>query len=99
MSATVASCHAPTGGTTTVRRSLMRSIALIALLEPGIATVVIPAHLPEAGFIVVQQRDDGAELGALPEVEVWDEPPCRTAVVRRQRLAVVLERDPCFASG
>src|SRR4051794_2647729 len=94
MPVTVAGCHGPTGGT-----SLTALVALIPLLDPRIAAVVVAAHLPEAGVVVVEHANAGDELGALPEVEVRDEQARRTAVVTRQRLAVGRERDPCLAAG
>src|SRR3712207_7092803 len=38
-------------------------------------------------------------LRALPEVEMGDEQPCRTAVLGRERRTLVLERDPRLAAG
>ncbi len=58
----------------------------IALLEPGIAVVVIAADFPEAGMVAGRELDLADPFGALPEVEVRHHKPHRPAVVERQRL-------------
>ena len=61
-----------------------RSVALVALLEPGIAAVVVAVLLPEPGLVVVEQLESRDPLRALPEVEVRDEQPRRPAVLARR---------------
>src|SRR6266481_6149024 len=75
ISATVATCHPPTRGKPT------RSVALVALLEPGIAAVVVAALLPEPGFVVVPEAQTGYPFGALPDVEVRHQHPGWAAVL------------------
>ena len=55
--------------------------------------------LPEAGLVLVPQREAAHPLRALPEVQVRDEQPRRAAVLGLQRLAVVVERHPRLAAG
>src|SRR5215207_7935740 len=74
-------------------------IAPVPLLTPWIAAIVIAQLLPEARCILVVELDAAHPLRALPEVEVWHEQACRPPVLRRQRLAVVTERDPCLSAG
>jgi hypothetical protein len=49
------------------------SVALVALFEPWVAAIVVAAHFPESGFVVVENMEAGYPLGALPEVEVRHE--------------------------
>src|SRR5262245_14773444 len=98
MSVTVASCHGPTRGTASGPSTVM-SVALVALFEPRVASVVVPAYLPETGFVVIEQRDARHELGALPEVQMRHQQPRWSAVVGRQRRAVGLERNPRLAAS
>src|SRR5574338_1406973 len=72
-------------------------IALIALLPPWVAPIVIPVHFPESGLVVCGELNPANPLRALPEVEVWDEQPRRPAVLGVKRLPVVLECDPGLA--
>ena len=55
--------------------------------------------LPEARLVVRAQLEPAHPLRALPEVEVRHQQPRRAAVLRRERLAVVAERDPRLAAG
>src|SRR6476646_2813697 len=71
--------------------------ALVPLLLPRVAAVVIAELLPEAGSVTIDETEAAHPLRALPEVEVWDEQSRRAAVFRRQRSAVVTERDPGLA--
>src|SRR6476661_3605631 len=54
---------------------------------------------PKAGLVKCLQPQTAYPLGALPEVEVRDEHARRSAVLRVQRLALVLENDPGLAAG
>src|SRR5258708_2956428 len=98
MSATVASCQGPIEGTLGGLFT-ERSVALVALFEPGVAAVVVAADFPKAGFVVVEDAETGDPLGALPKIEVGDKQPGGSAVVASQWLSVDLERDPCLAAG
>src|SRR5439155_7393906 len=79
------------------RRRASSSVARVPLLAPWVPVHVVTVRLPEACFVVVHQLEATDPLGALPEVEVRDEQPRGAAVLRRQRLAVVAERDPRLA--
>src|SRR5271166_2077947 len=59
-----AGCDAAVGGASSI------SVALVALLEPRVAVVVVAVDLPEARLVVVQQTQPGHPLRALPEVQV-----------------------------
>ena len=61
------------------------SVALVALLEPGVAPVVVAVLLPEPGLVVVQHPQPRHPLGALPEVEVGHEQAGGAAVLAWQR--------------
>src|SRR3954453_18270195 len=76
---------------------VVTSVPLVALLEPGVAVVVVAVALPEALLVVVEQGQPGHPLRALPEVEVWHQQPDRTAVLSRQRPAVVGPHHPGLA--
>src|SRR5829696_8778341 len=70
------------------------SVPPVALLAPGVAVVVVAQGLPEAGFVFGDQPQSSHPLGALPEVQVWDEQAGRTAVLGLERLAGVGVCDP-----
>src|SRR6185312_17061920 len=70
-------------------RRCARSVVAVSLLAPWVSVVVVAEGLPEAGFVLLEQRQSTQPLGALPEVEVRHEQPGGPAVLRRQRLAVV----------
>src|SRR2546430_17476079 len=74
-----------------------RSVAGVPLLFPWVAVVVVAVGLPEPGLVVQAKFDPAHPLRALPEVEMGDEQPCRSAVLRLQRLVVVLVGHPRFA--
>ena len=46
------------------------SLTRIPLFAPRIAVVVVAAHFPESGLVLVHKRDAANPLGTLPEVEV-----------------------------
>ena len=75
MATTVAVCHASRS------RPSRSSVALVALLEPRVAPVVVAVAFPEAGLVVVEHAQPGDPLRALPEVEVRHEQPRRAAVL------------------
>src|SRR5215218_9646008 len=76
--ATVAMCHlVAVGGRR--RSGANGSVTLVSLLAPGVAAVVVPVLLPEAGLIARQQRELVNPLGALPEVQVRHQQPDRPA--------------------
>ncbi len=95
MSTTAAICHRLGGGVAPA----IASVTLVALLQPRIAAIVIAVPFPEPGFVVVEKLKARHPLGALPEVEVRDEQPCRTSVVGWERLPVDLPRDPGLSTG
>src|ERR1700757_2791993 len=63
------------------------SIVGITLLGPGIAAVVITAHLPIARRIFGKEFDRLYPLRTLPEIEMWHHEAHRPAMLDRQRLA------------
>src|SRR4051794_29521203 len=75
------------------------SVALVALLGPGIAAVVIAVALPESLLVVVEQGEPGDPLRALPEIQMRYEQPHGSTVIGGQRRAFVAERDPRLAVG
>src|SRR5687767_11109703 len=72
---------APAGGGAT-------SIAVIALLTPGVSVDVVAEGLPEARLVVFHEAEPADPLCRLPEVEVRHQETRRAAVLRCQRLAV-----------
>src|SRR5262249_41647341 len=85
------------------RRALARaggaaSIAVIALLTPGVSVDVVAEGLPEARLIVLHELQPADPLRRLPEVEVRDQETRRAAVLRRQRLAVEAGRHQALAT-
>src|SRR4051812_11347603 len=70
----------------------------IALLQPGVAVVVVPEALPEAGLVVRHQGERVHPLRALPEVQVRHQQAGGSTVLGCERLAVELERDPGLAA-
>src|SRR3954447_10674212 len=83
---------------TCARRHAMRgttSVAVIPLLTPGVAAVVVAEPLPEAGAVAAHDLDPAHPLRALPEVEVGDEEARGPTVLGLQRLAVEFVSDPC----
>src|SRR4051812_16192086 len=85
MSTTCALCHGVARAT---------SVTLIALLEPGIAAVVVAVALPETRLVVVEHAQTGDELSALPEVEMRHEQARRAAVLAFERFAVEVPHHP-----
>src|SRR5215207_4681318 len=81
-----------TSRTVAGRQAMRGSVALVALLTPGIPAVVVAQRLPETRLVGVGDLELGQPLGALPEVQVRDEQPRRTSVLELQRRAVVGER-------
>src|SRR5262245_48615689 len=73
-------------------------VAPVPLLQPRIAAQVVAVRLPEAGLVLVPERQSAHPLGALPEVEVRDEETGRAAVLGVEGLAVVAEGDPGLAA-
>ena len=87
MPTTVAVCHALEPGAVPD----IGSVALVTLLEPRIAAVVVAVALPEAGFVVVEELEPGDPLRALPEVEVRHDEPGGPAVLG---VAAAVRRPP-----
>src|SRR3569833_2662826 len=82
----VAFCHRTAGATAAT------SVIGVPLLPPGVAVDVVAAQLPEPGLVARGELQALHPLGRLPEVEVRDQQPRRTAVVGLERRAVVAER-------
>src|SRR3954453_3354562 len=76
-----------------------QSVALIALFKPRVSAVVVAEGLPEAGLVLLREREPAPPFGALPEVEVRDEQPGRAAVLGLEVVAVVGVDHPCLAAG
>src|SRR4030095_17008366 len=70
------------------------SVPRVSLFLPWISVDVVTIALPESRFVAIQQRHPAHPLGALPEVQMRDEQAGRTTVLRRQLIAVEVERDP-----
>src|SRR6516225_8006403 len=87
-SRTSAVCHRRRFGPTTGR-----SVASISLFSPRIAVHVIAEFLPESGLVVIDELQTAYPLGALPEIEVRNEQPSRTAVLGSERLAFIARSD------
>src|SRR3954452_17111853 len=66
------------------------SVAVIALLPPRVAVVVVAGGLPEPRSVLDEELESSDPLGALPEVQVRDEEPGRPAVLGVERVAAVL---------
>src|SRR5881397_2313082 len=81
---TVAICHSS---------GRLTSVVGVALFLPGIAADVVAERLPEAGRVLVHETQAADPFRALPEIKVRDDESRRTAVLGRERLAVVLVRD------
>src|SRR5262245_23958272 len=67
--------------------AVRQSVALIALLKPGVSTVVIAERLPEAGLVILGEDQAADPFRALPEVQMRDEHPGGPAVLGLERLA------------
>src|SRR6185437_4254244 len=76
-----------------------RSVAGVALFLPRVSVHVVAIGLPEAGLVAVEQVKAAHPFSALPEVQMRHEQPHRAAMLGRQRLAVVAERQPRLAAG
>src|SRR5262247_1649145 len=74
------------------------SIAVIALLTPGVTVDVVAERLPEARLVVFHEAQPANPLRRLPEVEVRDQETRRAAVLRCQRLAVEPSRHQGLAA-
>src|ERR687897_1552084 len=73
------------------------SVTPVALLTPWVAVVVVADALPEAGLVLVAEPQAPHPLGALPEIQVRDQQPRRTAVFGLEILALETERHPGLA--
>ena len=54
MSTMVALCQAPTGGIVGCGAFIVGSVAVVSLLVPRVAPVVVAPFLPEAGLVVIE---------------------------------------------
>src|SRR4051812_9552913 len=87
-------CGRPYAGTPVHPPGGVPSVAPVALLAPRVAVVVVAERLPEAGLVLRHEDEAAHPLGALPEVQMRDEQARGAAVLRLERLAVVLVDDP-----
>src|SRR5438270_4288714 len=81
MAFTVAICHSR------VRFTLVPAVPLFL---PRIAVVVVTERFPESGLVTLDQAKPADPLRALPEIKMRYDKPRGTAVLGRERLAVVL---------
>src|SRR5437868_12905467 len=81
----------------TASQATPQSVAPVPLFQPRVAENVIAVGLPETRLVLVLQPEAAHPLRALPEVEVRHQQPRRPAVLRLERLAVVVVGDPCLA--
>src|SRR5690606_18425980 len=93
---TVPTRQLPTTGLTRPRREGSRG-SPVPLLLPGVAVEVVAVLLPEPGLVELLHREPVDPLRALPEVQVRHEQPGGAAVLRIERLPVVLVGDPRLA--
>src|SRR5215472_720971 len=68
----------------------------VALLGPGIAAHMVAVLLPEARCIFRDQLDTCDPFRALPCVQARHDQSGRSAVLGRNRLAIVVRRDQCI---
>src|SRR5919112_60279 len=94
-----AAISGPGPGRTARSRSGPLGIALVALLEPRVAAVVVAVLLPEPRAISLHELQPGDPFRGLPEVQVRHEEPDRAAVADRQGSAVDLPHHPRPATG
>src|SRR5258706_7156151 len=66
------------------------SVARVAFSLPLITAVVVAERLPESGLVAGLDPEAPNPLRAFPEVPTWNDEAGRAAVLRRERLAVVL---------
>src|SRR3989441_10188217 len=62
-------------------------------LHDALPIYVVAVLLPEAGHVLVDQRDPSYPLGALPEIQVRHQQPGGPAVLGREPLTVPPKRD------
>src|SRR3954451_21250023 len=86
-------------GATAATVATRQSVALITLFKPGVSAVVVAERLPEARVVLLGEVQAAHPLRALPEVQVRDEQPCRTAVLGLEVVALVAVDDPRAAAG
>src|SRR5258706_16007090 len=66
------------------------SVARVAFYLPLIPAVVVAERLPESGLVAGLDPEAPNPLRAFPEVPTWNDEAGRAAVLRRERLAVLL---------
>src|SRR5882724_11036610 len=62
----------------------------VALFFPGISVKVIAVDLPESRRVDVEKLERPDPLGALPEVQLWDDEPAGASVLGSEVSPVVL---------
>src|SRR5262245_60635263 len=73
------------------------SVAVVALLTPGVSVDVVAEGFPKARLVVLHEPQPADPFRRLPEVEVRDQETRRAAVLWRQRLAVEAGRYQALA--
>src|SRR4029453_9420595 len=74
-----------------------RSVAPVPLFQPRVAEEVVAVRLPESGVVLVAEPQAANPFRALPEVQVRHQQARGPAMLRLERLAVVVVRDPRLA--
>src|SRR5918994_6544119 len=82
-----------------VRLESELSVALVALLEPRIAAVVIAQLLPEPWLVVLGEDQPAHPFGAFPEVQVRNKEARRSSMLGLELVTVVAVDDPRLAAG
>src|SRR5665213_1294032 len=93
--ATVASCQTSLAPGTASIGSIPRE----PLLFPGVTVDVVPAQLPEAGFIALRELQRVDPLRGLPEIEMRDEQPGGAAMIWGNWLPLVARRHHALLAG
>src|ERR1035441_845961 len=71
--------------------ALFETRSAVALLAPGIAVHVVAVLLPEAGAVAIHDFDARQPFGAFPCIEPRHDQTRRTAMLGRNRLAIVMK--------
>jgi hypothetical protein len=71
-------------------RRTANSVAGVTLFFPRVSVVVVAVPFPEARLVVLAQLYTAYPLGAFPEIQMGHEQSRWAAVLRLERLALVL---------
>src|SRR6516162_2543207 len=69
------------------------SVAVISLLFPGVAIIVVAKRLPEAGLILFHKTNSPDPFGTFPKIEMRHEQPSWTTMRWWNRQALIPGRD------